>query len=156
MSGGKGGRKNTEQVNSIPGYIEGASRANLNRADQIAALGPVRNYGPTVAGFNPTQEAGFQNTADAASAFGLAAPSNPMAGMPEAQDFGGISGYSAAPVVDNSLNELFDRNPGQAMYLASMMMDPVTGAAPQNQIFQPQNSGIFQTLEDEVNARRIG
>ena len=123
MSGGKGG--STTQTNQVPDWVNQASQDNVALADEIAQLGPIRNYGPTVAAFNPTQQAGFQNNADMASAFGMNAPSNPMNGMPAAQDFGGgIMAHSASPVVDQSLANLQMNDPDQYAAMTGLYMDP--------------------------------
>jgi hypothetical protein len=139
MSGGKGG--STTQTASIPAWVESASQANLAKANEIAALGPMRNYGPTVAAFNDSQTAGFQNTADLASAFGMNAPADVMAGMPEAQDFGGVMGYSAAPVVDQQLATLKQNAPDQAAAFNDLFMDP-------------GGRGLFPAIE--AKQKRIG
>lgn len=140
MSGGKGG--STTQTASIPAWVESASQANLDKANEIADLGPMRNYGPTVAAFNDSQTAGFQNTADLASAFGMNAPADVMAGMPQAQDFGGgVMGYSAAPIVDQQLATLKQNAPDQAAAFGNLFMDP-------------GGRGLFPAIE--ANQKRIG
>ena len=140
MSGGKGG--STTQTASMPSWVQDASKANLDKANEIADLGPMRNYGPTVAAFNPTQTAGFQNTADLASAFGMNAPADVMAGMPQAQDFGGgVMGYSAAPIVDQQLATLQQNAPDQAAAFKDLFMDP-------------GGRGLFPAIE--ANQKRIG
>ena len=140
MSGGKGG--STTQTASIPAWVESASQANLAKANEIADLGPMRNYGPTVAAFNDNQTAGLQNTADLASAFGMNAPADVMAGMPQAQDFGGgVMGYSAAPIVDQQLATLKQNAPGQAVAFGDLFMDP-------------GGRGLFPAIE--ANQKRIG
>ena len=140
MSGGKGG--STTQTASIPSWVTDASKANLDTANEIAALGPMRNYGPTVAAFNDSQTAGFQNTADLASAFGMNAPADVMAGMPQAQDFGGgVMGYSAAPIVDQQLASLQQNAPDQAAAFGDLFMDP-------------GGRGLFPAIE--AQQKRIG
>jgi len=140
MSGGKGG--STTQTQSIPTWVTDASKANLDKANEIAQIGPMRNYGPTVAAFNDSQTAGFQNTADLASAFGMNAPADVMAGMPQAQDFGGgVMGYSAAPIVDQQLAALKQKAPGQADAFGDLFMDP-------------GGRGLFPAIE--ANQKRIG
>ena len=140
MSGGKGG--STTQTASIPSWVTDASKANLDTANEIAALGPMRNYGPTVAAFNDSQTAGFQNTADLASAFGMNAPTDVMAGMPQAQDFGGgVMGYSAAPIVDQQLASLQQNAPDQAAAFGDLFMDP-------------GGRGLFPAIE--AQQKRIG
>ena len=158
MSGGKGGRsqKTSNQVNQVPGYAEAMGINNLEKADAIAGMGPIRNYGPTVAAFNPTQIASFQNTADTANAFGMGVPSDIMAGMPEATDFGGgMMGYSAAPIVDNSLAMLEANDPGQYAEMTGMYMDPVSGARPTERPYAPINPGILENILDEYGNLRI-
>lgn len=140
MSGGKGG--STTQTASIPSWVTDASKANLDKANEIAAIGPMRNYGPTVAAFNDNQTAGFQNTADLASAFGMNAPTDVMAGMPQAQDFGGgVMGHSAAPIVDQQLAMLKQNNPNQAAAFESLFSDP-------------GGRGLFPAIE--ATQKRIG
>jgi hypothetical protein len=139
MSGGKGG--STTQTTSIPAWVTDASKANLDKANEIAALGPMRNYGPSVAAFNDSQTAGFQNTADLASAFGMNAPADVMAGMPQAQDFGGVMGYSAAPIVDQQLASLQQNAPDQAAAFGDLFMDP-------------GGRGLFPAIE--AQQKRIG
>lgn len=158
MSGGKGGRsqETSSQVNQVPGYAEAMGINNLEKADAIAGMGPIRNYGPTVAAFNPTQTASFQNTANTANAFGMGAPTDIMAGMPEATDFGGgVMGISAAPIVDNSLAMLKANNPGQYAEMTGMYMDPVTGERPTSGPFQPMEPGILENILDEYGNLRI-
>jgi len=86
MSGGKGGGQTT--TTEIPSWIQGPASRNLQRAEQLAQVGYMPYYGPSVAAFTPMQTQAMQSTADAASAFGLAPQMDVMAGMPQAQDFG--------------------------------------------------------------------
>jgi len=164
MSGGKGGRSQTassqtgtsEAINRVPPFSEALGINNLLKADAISGMGPVRNYGPTVAAFNPTQIASFQNTADTANAFGMGAPTDIMAGMPEATDFGGgVMGYSAAPVVDNMMAELEAKAPGQYDAMTGMYMDPITGEQPTSGPFAPMSPGILENILDEYGNLRI-
>ena len=87
MSGGKGGSQTTEV--KVPQYIEDAAKANLARADEISRIGYTPYYGPDVAAFSPMQQASFQNTADTASAFGLAAPTTQQDIMGEIEELRG-------------------------------------------------------------------
>ena len=130
MSGGKGGSQ-TSSV-KIPAYIEDAAKANLARADEISKIGYTPYYGPDVAALTPMQEAAMQNTAGAASAFGLAAPTGQdVTGMPAATEYaGGVRGYSSAPMYEQSLAELQARRPAQYDALMAPFLDPVTGAGP--------------------------
>jgi hypothetical protein len=132
MAGGGKGGKQTSEV-TIPQYIEDAARRNLNKADDIAAMGYVPEYGPTVAAFTPMQEAAFRNTADAASAFGLSggdmSARDLRGGMDAPTTYaGGVRGYSSAPMYEDMLAQLEATAPGQYDYLRSFSIDPVTGA----------------------------
>ena len=129
MSGGKGG--STSSTVTIPQYIEDAARANLAKADEISKIGYTPYYGPDVAAFTPMQQAGFQNTAGMADAFGLAGGGTGMEGMPAPTTYaGGIQGYSSAPMFEQSMAELEARRPGQYAAINAPFIDPVTGAQP--------------------------
>ena len=127
--GGKGGKQTTEV--KIPEWLEGAARTNMARADELAKIGYTPYYGPDVAAFTPMQQAAFQNTGQAAQAFGMAAPADPMAGMPMAQDYGGgVQGYSSGLLYDQALAELQRRAPAQFAALQAPFINPQTGAQP--------------------------
>ena len=129
MSGGKGG--STSSTVTIPQYIEDAARANLAKAEEISKIGYTPYYGPDVAAFTPMQQAGFQNTAGMADAFGLAGGGTGMEGMPTPTTYaGGIQGYSSAPIFEQSMAELEARRPGQYAAINAPFIDPVTGAQP--------------------------
>lgn len=131
MSGGKGGSQTTEV--KVPQYIEDAAKANLARADEISRIGYTPYYGPDVAAFSPMQQASFQNTADTASAFGLAAPTSQqdiMGGMPAPTTYaGGVSGYSSAPMYEQSLETLKAERPAQYAAIMDQFIDPVGSPA---------------------------
>ncbi len=129
MSGGKGG--STSSTVTIPQYIEDAAKANLAKAEEISKIGYTPYYGPDVAAFTPMQQAGFQNTAGMADAFGLAGGGTGMEGMPTPTTYaGGIQGYSSAPIFEQSMAELEARRPGQYAAINAPFIDPVTGAQP--------------------------
>jgi hypothetical protein len=124
----KGG-STTSKV-EVPKYIEDAAKANLAKADALSKIGHTRYYGPDVAAFSPMQEAAFQNTANAASAFGLGGGTG-MEGMPAPTTYaGGVRGYSSAPMFEQAMAELQSRRPGQYDAINAPFIDPVTGAAP--------------------------
>lgn len=128
-AGGKGG--STTSTVKIPAWLETAAQGNLARANEVSQIGYTPYYGPDVAALTPLQISGLQNTGQAASAFGLASPTDPMAGMPQSQTFaGGVQGYSSAPMFDQALAEFAQRNPGQAAAMADMFINPQTGALP--------------------------
>jgi len=136
MSGGKGGSQTTTAQVQIPAYIEEASRANLNRANEIAQLGYTPYYGPEVAAFTPSQEAAFQGTADAASAFGMPTgqvnqPGMTSYGMPQPTEYaGGVRGYSSAPMYEQSVEQLRANAPAQYDFIRGMFINPQTGERP--------------------------
>ena len=124
---GKGGSSTTTE---IPYWLEDAAKRNLNQADRISRIGAVpMSYGPTVAAFTPMQNSSFLNTANAASAFGLDAPTGTAVtgGMPAPTNYGGVSGYSAKPVYDAITGEFRSDRPAQASYIDSFFINPFTG-----------------------------
>ena len=122
-----GGGSRTEAA-TVPAYIEEAARANLAKAGELAQTGYTPYYGPDVAAFTPMQEAAFQGTNLAASAFGL--PGSAM-GMPAPTTYaGGVRGYSSAPLYEGALRELQARMPGQFERLLMPFVNPITGAPP--------------------------
>lgn len=128
MSGGKGGSQTTKV--EIPQWLEDAARKNIARGEGVATLGYVPYYGPDVAAFTPMQNAAFENTNSAASAFGLAAPVDSMS-MPTARTYAnGLSGYSSGGLYDQAVSELKNRRPGQYDAMTGMFINPQTGAQP--------------------------
>jgi hypothetical protein len=125
MSGGKGGSQ-TSQV-QVPDWVKEPAQRNLARGEYAANLGYTPYYGADVAAMSPMQQASMQNTGQAAQAFGMASPADPMAGMPQAQNFGGVQGYSSGGLFDQALGELQARRPGQFDALNGMFIDPQTG-----------------------------
>ena len=135
-----GGGSRTEAA-TVPAYIEEAARANLAKAGELAQTGYTPYYGPDVAAFTPMQEAAFQGTNLAASAFGL--PSFAM-GMPAPTTYaGGVRGYSSAPMYEQSLNALRTIMPAQFERLTRPFANPVTGYAP----ITPFGAGTPQPIE---------
>jgi hypothetical protein len=136
MSGGKGGGQSTKT--EIPEWAESATKRNLARAEEVQKIGYMPYYGPDVAGFTPSQQAAMQNNLSAASAFGMAAPTDAMAGMPQAQDFGGgISGYSSGNLFDQAVAEFEAREPAYAkeyneLFAGNTYTNPFPGPGPIN------------------------
>lgn len=123
--GGKGGSQTTEV--SIPDWAENAAKSNLARADDISKIGYTPYMGPDVAAFTPMQNAAFGATNDAASAFGMgtAQPS-----MPEPTTYaGGVQGYSAYPLYQQSVDALQAANPAQYNAIMGQFIDPVRGGS---------------------------
>lgn len=126
--GGKGGRSTTSV--EIPEWLEVPARRNIAKAEEIARIGYVPYYGPDVAAMTPMQIAAGGNINQAASAFGLGAPTSATAGMPEAMNYGGMGAYSSAPLYEQSLAQLQYRAPAQYAALRAPFINPVTGAQP--------------------------
>lgn len=124
--GGKGGSQSTQV--QIPAWLESAAQRNIGRAEELAQIGFTPYYGPDVAALTPMQQSAMQNTGSAAQAFGLQS-SDPMAGLPQAQDFGGgVSAYSSAPLFQAALDRLQAERPGQYAAMQAPFINPVTGA----------------------------
>lgn len=104
MSGGKGGSQ-TQKV-EIPAWLQGPVVENLARAKDVSQLDYMPYMGPSVAAFTPMQEAAFQNTSQAAGAFGMAGGGmTGMDGMPQPEQFaGGVRGYSDFPIYEQARN----------------------------------------------------
>lgn len=133
MSGGGGTTVQTQSGTSevkLPAWLENAAQKNIARAQMVADIGYVPNYGLDVAAFSPMQQSAMQNTADAASAFGLGAPKDVMAGMPKTTTNNlGFTGYSSGDMFDTALAELAANRPAQFLGIQQMFTDPVTGVA---------------------------
>jgi hypothetical protein len=126
---GKGGSNTTEV--KVPKYVEDAAKANLAKADLLAQIGYVPEYGPSLAAFSPMQEDAFRNINSAASAFGLSGGGTGLEGIPEATTYaGGVRGYSSAPLFEESMAQLEAQRPGQYAAINAPFIDPVTGASP--------------------------
>jgi len=111
--GGKGG--SSSSVQEIPKWMEEPAIRNIARAEDIQRMGYMPWYGPDVAAFNPTQEAAAQANIGAAEAFGLIQPESLTAyqGMPQAETYaGGVQGYSAAPMFEQGVETLREKQPG--------------------------------------------
>ncbi len=119
----KGGRESTDTT--MPEFFETAVQQAVGMGTDLAASPYAEYRGPDVAAFSPMQDAAFQNTQDAAMAFGM----NSGAGsyMPTPVQDGGAIGYSAAPIYDAAKANLAEYSPATAEYIPSFGIDPVTG-----------------------------
>ena len=152
----KGG--STTSSVTIPEYIEAAAQRNLNKAERISQIGYTPYYGPDVAAFTPMQQAAFQGTAQTAGAFGLPgggmSQQDIMGGMPAPTTYaGGVQGYSAAPIYEQSLQTLGERRPGQKAYIDSFFIDPYAGGAAAGN-FAPIDYTSYGTMADQVAAQQ--
>lgn len=123
------GSSTTSTANTVPAYLQEAAEKMLGRAKATSETGYVPYYGPDVAAMTPSQIAAMRGTNAAASAFGLDTV-DPMAGMPAATDYNGMSAYSSGSGYDAAIAELKARFPGQFAAIMAQFVDPVTGAAP--------------------------
>jgi len=129
MSGG------TNQKNiTLPKFYETALQQQIGQARDTAQIGYTPYYGPDVAAFSPMQEAAFQNTNDASAAFGMASADPTASYMPETTTMGGVTGYASQPLLDASMDAFRADRPGQASFIDSMTIDPVTGRPGSNSI----------------------
>ena len=151
------GGGSTESKTEIPAWLENAARENIAMGNDVAGVGYTPYYGPDVAAFTPMQQAAFQNTGQAANAFGMAGGGlRGMEGMPQAQQFaGGISGYSSAPMFEQTMAALEANNPGQMAAIRNMFINPQTGVGG----YQQQIAALAQQAkqaEQAVNQNRGG
>jgi hypothetical protein len=142
----KGGQQTQDQTSeqrmvqqstrTLPRALTDMSNQNLALADQAGRIGFVPYMGPTVAGLSEPQQASMANTNAAASAFGLAqAPAPPTPQMPGGKGGTGMgAGFSPAELY---MQAILAMPPGQRAAIEAMMMNPQTGAAPQNQFSAP-------------------
>lgn len=122
MSGGT-----SEQKTTLPKFAETAIQQVIGTGGDVAGMGYVPYYGPDVAAFSPMQEAAFQGTDVMAGAFGMPTTGGQQY-MPQAETFaGGVQGYSSAPIFQGAVDALAENRPGQAEYLNSFSIDPITG-----------------------------
>lgn len=122
MSGGT-----REERTTLPKFYETALQQQIGLAGDVAEAGYVPYYGPDVAAFSPLQQAAFQGTDVMASAFGMPTTGGQQY-MPAPTQFdGGAIGYSSAPLFEQSVGLLEAARPGQAEYLSSFTVDPITG-----------------------------
>ena len=110
--GGKGGGKKTTTETTVPEWVRAPADRNLQRAEALQQIEYMPYYGAQVAAFNDNQAAAFQNNNDAASAFGLLAPTDAMSSMPTPTTYAnGMKGYSSIPLYDQAMEELTASNP---------------------------------------------
>ena len=128
MSGGgkgKGGSQETEV--KLPKEISKAAAENQAMVKEIAKLPYAPNFGLTTAAFTPMQEAAFQGTNSAASAFGM--PTSQGTGLPKAENVGGFSGYSTEGLYNDSLSRM---DPATKAAYEAFLQNPYGASAADN------------------------
>lgn len=123
-----GGSSQSTSV-KIPAWLENAGKDLIARANSASRIGYVPYYGPDVAAMTAPQMASMQGTNQAAMAFGVPA-ADFNSGMPQAQDYGGMSAYSSGDLADQAFAELKARRPAQYDAIMAQFINPFTGAAP--------------------------
>ena len=145
MSGGGKGGQTTTKV-EIPEWLEGAAQENLAKAGELSKIGYTPYYGASVAAMTPMMQQSMAGTNQAAQAFGMGSGVDPNAGMPQAQNYGGMMGYSSGDLYDQALQELETRRPGQFAALNAPFINPQTGAQPVTPYGSGQGAGgVYQT-----------
>ena len=110
MSGGGG--KSTTTETTVPNWIRDPAARNLQRAEQVQQLEYMPYHGGQVAAFNENQTQAMQNNANAATAFGLLAPTDVMGSMPTPTTYAnGMKGYGSIGLYDQALADLTASNP---------------------------------------------
>lgn len=102
MSSGKGGSQTTTV--ELSESVKAQAEANMKLAEQVGSLPYAPYFGGSVAAFTPGQQAGFNNMNSAASAFGMQGGAGQ--GMPKAQNFGGIQGYSTEGAYKDAMGQV--------------------------------------------------
>jgi hypothetical protein len=88
------GREKQKSEVKAPAYLDKAAQQLIQRAMQTSRIGYVPYYGPDVAAMTPMQMASMRGTNQMAGAFGMPT-ANLSQGMPRAQNYGGLMGYSS-------------------------------------------------------------
>jgi len=122
----KGGTTTTKPY--VPKFAETGMQQIIGMGTDLQPLAStyIPDYGPQVAALSPMEQASMQGTDMMAGAFGM-----PTSGgqqyLPQAQNYGGIQGYSSRPMTEQMIGQFKSERPEQANYIESFGMDPVTG-----------------------------
>jgi hypothetical protein len=112
MSGGKGG--STSASVEVPEFIRAPAERNIQRAEQVQQLGYMPYMGVDVAAPTPGMQNLMQQRGRTAESLGIVGPGyDPMAGMPEVQNIGGVRGYSSFEPALLATQMLAEENPEQ-------------------------------------------
>jgi hypothetical protein len=112
MSGGKGG--STSASVEVPEFIRAPAERNIQRAEQVQQLGYMPYMGVDVAAPTPGMQNLMQQRGRTAESLGIVGPSyDPLAGLPEAQTMGGITGYRSYDPGYEAVQQLAQTFPDQ-------------------------------------------
>lgn len=123
-SGGAGGT--STQTANMPSFLETGLQQALGQGADASMTGYVPYYGVDIAAPSPMMQASKQGTEMMAGAFGMPTVGD-QSYLPEAQTMGGVTGYSSAPIFEAAKDNLMAQRPGQAEYIDSFTINPVTG-----------------------------
>lgn len=153
------------QSTQIPAWLEAAGQSAVGRAGEASQIGYVPWTGPDVAAMSGGQVAAMQGNNQALDAFGL--PTS-QSTMPQAQDFGGISGYSSNPMYQQAIAQMDPSQRAQieAMFggraqAAQSQLQAPAGSSGRNEdpfapVRVPQGGAGYTGLLDMVNGGGAG
>ena len=112
MSGGKGG--STSASVEVPEFIRAPAERNIQRAEQVQQLGYMPYMGVDVAAPTPGMQNLMQQRGRTAESLGIVGPGyDPLAGLPETQTMGGITGYRSFDPAFDAVQQLAEASPVQ-------------------------------------------
>lgn len=79
---------------------------------------------------------------------------DPMTGLPQAGNYGGVSGYSGAPIFTGAQDQLQQRMPGLMDNYNSMFIDPITGTPPSGSSQGAASGGLLGDDPAEIARQR--
>lgn len=156
------GGSSTQTV-KLPKWLEDAAKYNLDIANEAAMIPYTPYEGPTVAALDPQQIASMKGTNDAAAAFNMPHVNTTgmgpkqvaaaLTGLPKPmEDASGAMGYSAAPAIHESINQL---PPGVREMIDSFFINPETGRAPTNlSVPMPNSSPATRKKSAKLRTRK--
>ena len=120
-----GGSDTTTTTVNYPPWMEELMQDRARLARTVGSIGPMMYTGPSVAAPSPQTLAAMGNTNALAQAFGMSTAA-PMAGLPQPQSFGGVSGYSAFPMIRSAYQQLPEVQRGlyESLYGPGGLFDP--------------------------------
>lgn len=120
--------KSTTKV-ELPPELQAASQDGLNYAAATALIPSLPNRGMTTAAFTPQQIAAMRGTNAAARAFGLPTGDIELPGQRMETTVGGVKGYTAAPIYDDTMRKSIPRQLRQS--IDALFANKETGGLPE-------------------------